>query len=881
MFSLDEFERLLKRPGVKRYTLAQCRFGADAEKLTDLVSNRDLSELELTCNHPPVWWRIPWCGKWIHSPHAPLKGRQRAIRAEEWSPDMLEDNEPTGPYLTRAYAAYPAGLNEPLAGMFKQWLSTENHQAISTTGLEQSVSQQLTTGKLDTKFTMQPKLRLGQQKPAPDHEQWSLRNVFNSMTGKTMLIGRQLSNLIERELTKAPVEKIIWENIGRAAGDVTIPEEWLSDTRSKVADLLQRNRKEDQPTVCNTEPIDENDIKTVVRGHLLEYWAVVVGDPAAYAARWLWQGAPAGLSEDINLKGICAEVENDAPMIDDLAMATDFETFANYQGVEDSADAVAAIQGYRDKGYLKEFKDLDSLRSHLGAEPVLSKLGCIVKEKVNVESGAITKKTRIILDCKQSGVSKYAARRHKSVLPRISDAVQSALKMSYHCGQGESVSLFIADVSDAFWLVPLMKTEQKYFAAMLGGRYYLFQRTAQGSRGAPLTFAVLMALASRFVQSLLCFATSGDAIPEGMIQVYVDDPLAILKGSKTRQKRLACLIASAWMILGIPMAFHKAVMSKSVTWIGVTIEANDSEIVVEVTAAKVAELQMLVRESLTSNVIPVKKLRTLIGKCMSIASVIYVWRPFIQELYAALHGPNHAPNNRVWTKQIKHALVWLPAFLNEEAGCTRRIYSIEEYYCATSWVQITWDASPWGMGAFLTVDGRVTEHFAIPISEQDEAILQAKAGGCEGQQLWECLSGLIAMRLWAPYWRQRRVHLYLRGDNISSLVVFSTLKTHSGQLAIIAREFALDLGTASFKPEVVQHLPGVANVVADSLSRKFEPGRPYLHHPCLHASKEVEPPSRPVQWWKSLTERSMPASPLAKSGAWNRKRPRTDPDTET
>ena len=137
------------------------------------------------------------------------------------------------------------------------------------------------------------------------------------------------------------------------------------------------------------------------------------------------------------------------------------------------------------------------------------------------------------------------------------------------------------------------------------------------------------------------------------------------------------------------------------------------------------------------------------------------------------------------------------------------------------------------------------------------------------------------MRLWAPYWRQRRVHLYLRGDNISSLVLFSTLKTHSGQLAIIAREFALDLGTASFKPEVVQHLPGVANVVADSLSRKFEPGRPYLHHPCLHASKEVEPPSRPVQWWKSLTERSMPASPLAKSGAWSRKRPRTDPDTET
>ena len=42
---------------------------------------------------------------------------------------------------------------------------------------------------------------------------------------------------------------------------------------------------------------------------------------------------------------------------------------------------------------------------------------------------------------------------------------------------------------------------------------------------------------------------------------------------------------------------------------------------------------------------------------------------------------------------------------------------------------------------------------------------------------------------------------------MSSLVLFSTLKTQSIQLAIVAREFALDLGTATFKPEVVQHLP--------------------------------------------------------------------------
>ena len=113
---------------------------------------------------------------------------------------------------------------------------------------------------------------------------------------------------------------------------------------------------------------------------------------------------------------------------------------------------------------------------------------------------------------------------------------------------------------------------------------------------------------------------------------------------------------------------------------------------------------------------------------------------------------------------------------------------------------------------------------------------------------------------------------------MSSWVLCSTLTTQSKQLAIVAREFALDLGTATFKPEVVQHLPGIANVVADSLSRKYEPGKEYKLHPCLQSSKEVKPPPRPLSWWKSLTGFTMPATPRADTGAWNqRKRPRNEP----
>ena len=80
------------------------------------------------------------------------------------------------------------------------------------------------------------------------------------------------------------------------------------------------------------------------------------------------------------------------------------------------------------------------------------------------------------------------------------------------------------------------------------------------------------------------------------------------------------------MLLGVP----KAVLSNLATWIGVSLEIARSEVRVEVTEAEVTELLQLIH--------------TLFGKCMSIASVLYIWGPLLQELYAALICSS-------WTKQ--------------------------------------------------------------------------------------------------------------------------------------------------------------------------------------------------------------------------------------
>ena len=60
------------------------------EKLMDLVHYMvKLEKFHGKCSHEKRWFRIPWSGEWIWAAHPPLKGRQCAVLADEWSPVML------------------------------------------------------------------------------------------------------------------------------------------------------------------------------------------------------------------------------------------------------------------------------------------------------------------------------------------------------------------------------------------------------------------------------------------------------------------------------------------------------------------------------------------------------------------------------------------------------------------------------------------------------------------------------------------------------------------------------------------------------------------------------------------------------------------------
>ena len=134
----------------------------------------------------------------------------------------------------------------------------------------------------------------------------------------------------------------------------------------------------------------------------------------------------------------------------------------------------------------------------------------------------------------------------------------------------------------------------------------------------------------------------------------------------------------------------------------------------------------------------------------------------------------------------------------------------------------------------------------------DEDILQHKVGSANGQQAFEALAILVMLRTWAPRWKGRRVKLAVKSDSVSALTVLLKFKTIGEAPGVIAREIALDVAGSVYTPTLVRHIPGVANTVADVLSRWFAPGGPPQLPPILAEAQLRICPPRGREWWKTL-----------------------------
>ena len=160
------------------------------------------------------------------------------------------------------------------------------------------------------------------------------------------------------------------------------------------------------------------------------------------------------------------------------------------------------------------------------------------------------------------------------------------------------------------------------------------------------------------------------------------------------------------------------------------------------------------------------------------------------------------------------------------------------------------DASPWGLGAVLIVDGHISAYLWDVISEQDHSILQTSPGP-EGQAIFEGLAVLVAARTWMPEWHALPTTIIMQSDSLAALGSAAKLGSSVPKMNMVVRELALEFAEGMFEIGLFGHIPGHLNTLADALSRLFDPNGPKELPEMLANVPRTIVQERCPSWWRT------------------------------
>jgi hypothetical protein len=303
------------------------------------------------------------------------------------------------------------------------------------------------------------------------------------------------------------------------------------------------------------------------------------------------------------------------------------------------------------------------------------------------------------------------------------------------------------------------------------------------------------------------------------------------------------------LALGFKLAFIKGQLGREITWIGGTLHIEALGVRAFVKQAIIDDIRYMIQQFLQVNLVSKKELHSFIGKVNHAAGLLIILRPFMDPLWAAWSSTS--PVDRpgvIWMKQIRTELTWFDTFFAGNGYRIERFFSTEAYRRAGTVVEIGTDASPWGLGGWLKVNGEYTQYFATKLTTADSEKFHTPLGNSDGQQVWEAFAVLVAVVIWSDTWTQDRIILKVKSDNVTALTMLTKMRTKPGSpaLAMIARELALRLVDLSFPPDA-EHVAGAGHVFADALSRIWDPKKgkgymtPDLHPAMLHATEAAAP----------------------------------------
>ena len=275
---------------------------------------------------------------------------------------------------------------------------------------------------------------------------------------------------------------------------------------------------------------------------------------------------------------------------------------------------------------------------------------------------------------------------------------------------------------------------------------------------------------------------------------------------------------------------------------------------IQIPAAPVISIQAPAVNVSSVTVIP--KLLIRITRTPGIViSMLPELRPFLSMLWGVLSDNTRRsklPEAMVHTSQCRVAVGWLLAMLNEVHGPLQRDFAVNEQQADEGDYIIT-DASPWGFAGIRYCNHQPVAWFATPLTPHDVRRFQARIGDSAHNTTWEALALLVAARIWLP---GTRLLARVRSDSLSALRAMVKMVSRSPALNAIARELALDSVLGLYRVGLATHVPGIANLTADDLSRMWAPDA-HAFPDALRGVHRDQAPPRDSSFWKATlpTER--------------------------
>lgn len=594
------------------------------------------------------------------------------------------------------------------------------------------------------------------------------------------------------------------------------------------------------------------------RAGLVEAFLREAGDPEVHLPGWLRDGAPTGVAHPIPACGIFPSGGAGTAIEDLSGLYASGGGHCNYASVAEHASAVRSeLRRLEGLGYIRKYASWEAVTAALGPV-VVSKLAALSKVR---EDGST--KLRLIVDMRRSEVNAHVRLGERIVLPRISDAIHDVLALSRSTQEvpGSEVELLVVDFADAFQTLGVHPDELRHqVVAGLDGEYYGLESVAFGGAGSPLLWGRAAAFLGRSGQALF-------APGEARIELFVDDPIVCAAGSRSQRVRCFCVLLLWWLALGLGISWAKLQRGAAVIWIGAQISvASASSVVVSLPERFVHALTQDVLSVLggssksrkaQNRAAPLALVQAMAGRASWAAGVVPCLGSMLEPIWAAIADVRRHPARvtEVWVplRRIRHACAWILEVLAGRSGAIEQTYHTQYYFGEASFT-ITVDASPWGLGGFISHLGQPLGWFADQIWPEDVARLGVVIGSSASQAVLEALAILVAVRMWAPLWKSRRLTVCVRSDSITALGALNKQRSRAPRLAAVMREFALDLAAGTYEVTFLAHIAGAQNQWADSLSRLWEPGGSATIPAGLQNATRCTPKRRDRRWWRLATQ---------------------------